>query len=40
MAGNPVQFQKGIGFNQYLSHCGTEDRCFDALYRWHGPTAS
>ena len=34
MARNPVQFQKGISLNECLSLYGTEDQCFDALYRW------
>ena len=32
MARNPVQFQKGISLNAFLSLYGTEDQCFDALY--------
>ena len=31
MARNPVQFQKGISLNAFLSLYGTEDQCFDAL---------
>ena len=37
MARNPVQFQKGISFNEFLSLYGTEDQCFDALYQWRWP---
>ena len=37
MARNPVQFQKGISLNAFLSLYGTEDQCFDALYRWRWP---
>ena len=37
MARNPVQFQKGISLNECLSLYGTEDQCFDALYRWRWP---
>ena len=33
MARNPVQFQKGISLNAFLSLYGTEDQCFDALYQ-------
>ena len=29
MARNPVQFQKGISLNAFLSLYGTEDQCFD-----------
>ena len=39
MARNPIQFQKGISLNEFLSLYGTEQQCFDALYqsRWpHG----
>ena len=31
MARNPVQFQKGISLNAFLSLYGTEDQCFDKL---------
>ena len=37
MARNPVQFQKGISLNEFLSLYGTEQQCFDALYRWRWP---
>ena len=37
MARNPVQFQKGISLNAFLSLYGTEDQCFDALYQWRWP---
>ena len=30
MARSPVQFQKGISLNEFLSLYGTEDQCFDA----------
>ena len=33
MARNPVQFQKGISLNEFLSLYGTEEQCFDALYQ-------
>ena len=39
MARNPVQFQKGISLNAFLSLYGTEDQCFDALYQWRWPNA-
>ena len=29
MARNPVQFQRGISLNQFLSLYGTEHQCFD-----------
>ena len=38
MARNPVQFQKGISLNEFLSLYGTEDQCFDALYQWRWPS--
>ena len=37
MARNPVQFQKGISLNEFLSLYTTEDQCFDALYQWRWP---
>ena len=37
MARNPVQFQKGISLNEFLSLYGTDDQCFDALHRWRWP---
>ena len=30
MARNPIQFQKGISLNEFLSLYATEDQCFDA----------
>ena len=36
-ARNPVQFQKGISLNEFLSFYGTEEQCFEALYRWRWP---
>ena len=37
MARNPMQFQNGIGLNEFLSLYGTEQQCFDALYQWRWP---
>ena len=37
MARNPVQFQKGISLNVFLSLYGTEDQCFAALFQWRWP---
>ena len=37
MVRNPVQFQKGISLSAFLKLYGTEDQCFDALYRWRWP---
>ncbi len=37
MARNPVQLQKGISLNAFLSLYGTEQQCFDALSRWRRP---
>jgi len=37
MARNKVQFQKGISLNEFLQHYGTEEQCFDALYKWRWP---
>ena len=38
MARSPVQFQKGISLNEFLSLYGTEQQCFDALYQWRWPS--
>ena len=38
MARNPVQFQKGISLSEFLSLYGTEEQCFNALYRWRWPS--
>ena len=37
MTRNPIQFQKGISLNEFLSLYATEDQCFDALYQWRWP---
>ncbi len=37
MPRNPVQFQKGISLNQFLELYGTEQQCFDALFKWRWP---
>ncbi|MCB0080803.1 MAG: transposase, partial [Caldilineaceae bacterium] len=37
MARNKVQFQKGMSLTEFLQHYGTEDQCFDALYKWRWP---
>ena len=37
MARTPVQFRKGISLSECLKLYGTEDQCFDALYRWRWP---
>ena len=37
MARNPVQLQKGISLNAFLSLYGTEDQCFETLYQWRWP---
>ncbi len=37
MVRNPVQFQKGISLNAFLSLYGSEDQCFDALFQWRWP---
>ena len=34
MVRNPVQFQKGISLNAFLSLYGSEDQCFAALFQW------
>jgi len=37
VARNPIQFQRGIRLNEFLSLYGTEQQCFDALYQWRWP---
>ena len=40
MARNPVQFQKGISLNEFLSLYGTEEQCSTPCTTGDGPTAS
>ena len=37
MACNKVQFQKGMSLPEFLQHYGTEDKCFEALFKWRWP---
>lgn len=37
MPRNKVQFQKGISLNEFIKKYGTDDQCFDALYKWRWP---
>ena len=37
MPRNKVQFQKGISLSEFLKNYGTEEQCFEALYRWRWP---
>ena len=37
MKRNQVQFQKGLSLNEFLKHYGTEELCFDALFKWRWP---
>jgi len=34
MTRNKVQFQKGVSLSEFIQEYGTEEQCFDALYRW------
>jgi transposase-like protein len=37
MAQNPIQFQKGLSLQQFLSDYGTEEQCKQALEHWRWP---
>ena len=37
MAQNKVQFQKGVGLSEFLQDYGSEDQCFDQLFKWRWP---
>ena len=37
MARNKVQFQKGVSLSEFIEQYGSEEQCFDALYRWRWP---
>lgn len=37
MADDSVQLQQDLSFSEFLEHYGTEEQCFDALYRWRWP---
>jgi len=37
MAQNPIQFQKGLSFQDFLKEYGTEEQCEQALERWRWP---
>ena len=38
MARSPIQFQKGISLNEFLSLYGTEQQASQALYQWRWPS--
>ena len=37
MARNRVQFQKGYSQTQFMDEYGTEEKCWEALFRWRWP---
>lgn len=37
MARNQVQFQKGLSLNEFMSHYGTEEQCWETLADWRWP---
>ena len=37
MAQNKVQFQKGMSLPDFMRLYGTEEQCFDALFKWRWP---
>lgn len=37
MARNKVQFQKGFSLNEFIKQYGTEEQCFDALFKLRWP---
>lgn len=37
MAKNKIQFQKGLSLTNFLSKYGSEDKCYQALYRFRWP---
>lgn len=37
MAKNMVQFQPGISLHEFIAKYGTEDQCYQALYKWRWP---
>ena len=37
MADDSIRVQNDPDFDQFVEHYGTEEKCFDALYRWRWP---
>ncbi|RDH43172.1 transposase [Zooshikella ganghwensis] len=37
MAINKVQFQKGLSLNEFIENYGTEEQCFQVLYKLRWP---
>ena len=37
MADDSIRIQHELSFSEFLEHYGTEEQCFDALYRWRWP---
>ncbi len=38
MPKNTIQFQRGLGLDEFLEKYGTEDQCEQALYQHRWPT--
>ena len=34
MARNKIQYQKGISIKEFLGKYGTEEQCYEALFKW------
>ncbi len=37
MARNDIQFQAGMSLSEFFKHYGTEEQCFEALFKWRWP---
>lgn len=37
MSKNTIQFQQGISLQEFFSHYGTEEQCYQAVFKWRWP---